>query len=220
MRILVVGATGGSGRAAVAALAQRGHTVTVLARRPSQDPPFPTGVHVVVGDATHPDDCERAVAGQDAVAVTLGIREPALRVRLFGPAATQADVRSLGTLRVIEAMRRQGVRKVVVQTSYGVGTTRDRLPLKWRAIFAAVLRPQIADTELQERIVRDSGLTWVIVQPVALTDSRDDAPAWVARDGVVPSMSVSRRQVGAFLAVALETSAYDGQVVSLSRRMT
>jgi len=49
-------------------------------------------------------------------------------VRLLGAGRTPLDIRSVGTLNVITAMRRASVRKLVVQSSYGVGPTRDRLP--------------------------------------------------------------------------------------------
>lgn len=161
-------------------------------------------------------DCDAAVAGQDAVVVALGIRESAMRVRLFGPARTAPDVRSAGTRHLMDAMRRHGVPKLVVQTSFGVGATRPRLPLKWRAIFAALLKPQIDDTELQEQLVRDSGLTWVVAQPVSLTDQDDDRAPFTSTEGTVMSMSIGRRRVGRFLAEAVESSRYDRQVVALS----
>lgn len=216
MRILVVGATGGTGRAAVETLAARGHDVTALVRQPSVAAPFPAGVRVLAGDATNPSDVDQAVEGQDAVVVALGIRENPLRVRLFGSARTPLNVRSTGTGHVIDAMRRHRVQKLVVQTSYGVGATRVRLPFKWRAIFSILLKPQIADTEAQERAVRESELTWVVAQPVALTDAVDDRPPYVSITGDVRSMAVSRRQVATFLADAAQTTAYDRHIVALS----
>jgi uncharacterized protein YbjT (DUF2867 family) len=198
MRVLVVGATGGSGRAAVEALVAGGHEVTAFARRASASLAGRDGVRAVDGDATVPLDVDRAVRGQDAVVVTLGIAESALRVRLRGSRGTPLEVRSRGTAAVVAAMRRHGVRRLVVQSSYGVGETRDRLPLTSRLVFALVLRPQIADHERQERIVRASGLEWTIVQPVYLTDG--DEPAALSRTGDTDGMKVSRRAVGGVLA--------------------
>ncbi|HVK78101.1 MAG TPA: NAD(P)H-binding protein, partial [Kofleriaceae bacterium] len=168
MKVLVIGSTGGSGRAAVAHLLTEGHEVTAFARRADPTLAPHARLSVVTGDALDPADVDRAVAGQDAVVVTLGITENPLRVRLRGPARTALDVRSAGTRNVIAAMRRHGVRKLVVQTSYGVGDTRDRLGLVNRLFFALLLKPQIADTEIQNQEVADSGLDWVLVQPVHL----------------------------------------------------
>jgi uncharacterized protein YbjT (DUF2867 family) len=127
VKVLVVGATGGSGRAAVEELLSAGHDVTSFSRRASQFHAFSDRLNVFNGDAMNPGDIERAVQGHDAVIVTLGISENPFRIRLFGSSGTPMNVRSIGTRNVISAMRKHGVRKLVVQSSYGVGETRDRL---------------------------------------------------------------------------------------------
>ncbi|BCS34772.1 NmrA family transcriptional regulator [Luteitalea sp. TBR-22] len=216
MNVLVVGATGGSGRAVIAALLNRGHNVTAMVRRPASSPPFPEGVRVVQGDAMRATDVEQCVRGQDAVVVTLGIREPALRVRLRGSADTPLHVRSQGTRHVIAMMRRHGVQKLVVLTSFGVGPTRAHLPLKWRLIFALLLRPQIADTEIQQAETVSSGLRWVVAQPVALTDVQPAPEPFASVDGEVRGMAISRHSVAKFLADAVEGDAFDHRIVALS----
>ena len=142
MTVLVIGATGGSGRAAVSALLECGHDVTALVRNPATAGSFGDRVTVVTGDAVRDFDVERAVHGQEAVVVTLGIHENPVRVRLRGPARTPLDVRSRGTRTVVDAMRRHGARRLIVQTSYGTGPTRDRLPARYRLMFRALLGPQ------------------------------------------------------------------------------
>lgn len=218
MKVLVVGATGGSGRAAVTALVRRGHEVTALSRHAMSltDDPALAAVRAVDGDATDPSVVGPLVAGQDAVVVTLGISESALRVRLRGPAGTAADVRSRGTRTVVDAMRSHGVRRLVVQTSYGVGETRDRLSATMRVVFALLLRPQIAETEVQHALVRDSGLDWVSVQPVNLTDEDADGLPFASSAGDIRGEKVARARVGRFLATAVEDDRWVGRTVALS----
>lgn len=214
MRVLVVGATGGSGRAAVAALVRAGHEVTALSRHAAAM--TGPGVRGVDGDATDAATVDALVTGQDAVVVTLGISEGALAVRLHGPRGTAPDVRSRGTAVVVDAMRRHGVRRLVVQTSYGVGSSAARLPLVMRLLFAALLAPQIADTRRQARLVHASGLDWVEVQPVNLTDGDVSAPAFVAHDDRTASMKVARSQVGQVLADAVGRDDVVGRVLAVS----
>jgi hypothetical protein len=135
------------------------------------------------------------------VIVTLGIRENPLRVRLLGPTRTPLAVRSAGTRNIIAAMKEHGVRKLVVQTSYGVGETRARLGLGEKLFVDWILKPQIADAEQQERDVLGSGLDWVIVQPVHLTDDADDGMPFVSMTGDTHKLKVSRSSVGRFLAL-------------------
>ena len=219
MKVLVVGATGGSGRATVEALLAQGHRVTAFARHADRLHALSDrmkSVCVVNGDAMNQGDVERAVQGQDAVIVALGIAENPIRVRLFGSVGTPMNVRSAGTRNVIAAMREHGVRKLVVQTSFGVGETRRQLAFAERLFFTLLLKPQIADTEIQEREVRASGLDWVIAQPVHLTDLPNTKEAYASLQGEVRGRQISRSRVGRFLADVLRHEHYVGRSVALS----
>ncbi len=216
MKVLVIGSTGGSGRAAVEALLAAGHAVRVFARQGAAWSERAGQVEVVEGDVLVAADVARAVQGQDAVVVALGIRENAMRVRLFGTSGTPLNVRSAGTSNVVAAMKAAGVRKLVVQSSYGVGSTRERLSLGWKMIFAIVLKPQIADHEQQEAVVKESGLDWVLVQPVGLTDVAAAEQVEVSTEGHATTMHVSRASVGRFMARAVASEAFVGATVALS----
>jgi putative NADH-flavin reductase len=216
MKITVIGATGGSGKAAVAWLLESGHQVTAFARCPEKLGLRHERLRLVSGDALSPQDVERAVAGQDAVVVTLGITENPLRVRMLGPARTPLDVRSRGTEQVIAAMRRCGVARLIVQTTYGVGTTRARLRWMDRVFFALLLAPQIADTEVQNALVVESGLAWTLVQPVHLTDAAEHEMPYSSVSGETARMSLSRSSVGRFLATTAASRDLIGQTVALS----
>lgn len=215
-KVLVVGATGGTGRATIDELVKAGHRVTAFSRRADALADTSELVAAFNGDATNPADMDRAVAGHDAVIVTLGITENPLRVRLFGAARTPLDVRSAGTRNVIAAMRKHGVRRLVVLTSFGVGETRGNLLLLERLFFSLLLKPQIADTEVQELEVRDSGVDWVLARPVHLTDDDSDEMPFTSTDGQVRERKISRKGVARFLARAVGRADYVGQTVALS----
>ena len=215
MKVLVIGSTGSSGRAVVKELETRGHEVTAFTRR--ADAFEPRGwLTIHEGDVMDPASVDAAVAGHDAVVVTLGIAESALAVRLRGSQRTPMNVRSAGTRHVIEAMHRHGVDRLVVQTTYGQGETAGRLTPLWRLAFALVLQPQIRDTRIQEQIVRDSGLDWVLVQPVSLTDDADHVAPFASVDGDVTGMKVSRTAVARVHADAVTSDQWRHRTVSVS----
>lgn len=216
LKVLVVGASRGTGRAAVDALAAHGHQVTAFSRRATSIEGLPTSVVCVDGDATNPEHIERAVVGHDAVVVTLGIAENPLSVRLFGTSGTPLDVRSTGTRNVIGAMKKHGVRRLVVQSSYGVGETRDRLRWIDRLFFQLLLKPQMADTEKQESFVRESDVEWVLAQPVHLNDDDDGTAPFASANGELKGWKISRKGVAEFLARAAQSPDYVGQSVALS----
>ena len=214
MRVLVVGATGGSGRAVCDALLDRGHQVTAFARSATAIEPRDR-LERVAGDAEDVELLERVLPGHDAVVVTLGISEPAWRVRLLGAKSTADDIRSRGTDAVVRAARESGVSRIVVQSSYGVGPTRPLLGLAERVVFALLLRPQMRDTERQEEVVRSSGLEWTIVQPVYLTDAEGDQHV-TSTDGQTRRTRVSRRGLAAAHADLVESRAHRLDTVSVS----
>lgn len=218
MKILVIGATGGTGRATVAQLMADGHHVTAFGRHPERLGAPSEQLSLEVGDALNARDVERAVAEKDAVVVTLGISENPLRVRFFGPRHTPLDVRSAGTRHVIAAMQRQGVRRLVVLSSYGVADTRSKLQLADRMFLDLILKPQIADTETQYRDVAASGLDWVLVQPVHLTDAEEADAPFASTSGETQRLKVSRKSVARFLATAAVQPEYVRASVSLSGR--
>ncbi|HWM17307.1 MAG TPA: NAD(P)-binding oxidoreductase [Microbacterium sp.] len=214
MNILVIGATGGSGRAVCETLVQRGHQVTAVARHATRVPDQ-SALARVDGDATDAAFLDRVMPGHDAVVVTLGISEPALRVRLRGAQGTPDDVRSRGTIAVVAAARRAGVRRVIVQSSYGVGETRSLLRLMDRALFALLIKPQIMDSEIQEAVMRGSDLDWTIVQPVYLNDGESEEH-FISTDGTTRGRNVSRRGVANVHADLVEHATMIGRTVSVS----
>ncbi len=214
-RVLVIGASGGTGRAVVSDLIDSGHQVTAFARRATSLQLNSDQLKIVTGDAMNAKDVAKAVKGQDAVIVTLGIRENPLRVRLLGSKNTASNIRSTGTANVIQAMKQHGVSRLVVQSSFGVGQTRHLLRLGDRLLFKFLLKPQILDTEEQEKLVRESGLDWVIAQPVHLTDAAfSETPSSSIR-GKVNQWNVSRRSVARFLSKATHSTPFLHQSVTL-----
>ncbi|WP_109507204.1 NAD(P)-dependent oxidoreductase [Nocardioides speluncae] len=215
MDVLVVGASRGTGQAVVKELAAQGHRVTAFARSASRTDFGGAEINTVDGDVYDAAALEKAVIGQDAVVVTLGISENPINV-LLRRAKTPTDVRSAGTRNTIEAMTRHGVRRLIVQTTYGLGQTRKNLSLSWKLTFSVLLRPQIKDHDVQERLVRTSGLDWTLIQPVGLTDEDVARPVKVSLTDETVSMEIGRGQVAAVEAEAITRPDWVGEAVSLS----
>ncbi len=193
--ILVIGASGGSGRKTIEALVNQGHHVTAFSRKASEI--FDKPINIVDGSVLDKQLLEQAIAGQDAVIIILGISENPLRTRLLGPKNTQMNIRSHGTRLVVETMKKLGVKRLVVQTTFGSGPSKDKLKLVDRLFFNFVLKPQIEDTELQDNIVRHSGLNWTITQPVHLCDDdHNQRECFSSDNNIVKEWQVSRKLVG------------------------
>ncbi|MCQ1985450.1 NAD(P)-dependent oxidoreductase [Arthrobacter sp. zg-Y844] len=161
MRITIIGGSKGTG-ARLASLAQEaGHEVSVLSRSGTA----PEGVRSVTGNATDPEAAARAVAGADAVVVTVG------------GAKGVHHQRGAVTRTVIGAMRAEGVRRLVVQSSLGAGDSASQLPGPLGLITRIVLAKALADHNAQESAVQGSGLDWTILRPTGLTD-KEPSGTW------------------------------------------
>jgi hypothetical protein len=112
MKLIVFGATGGTGRALVEQGLAAGHDVAAFVRNP--DRLRVTGEpEVIQGDLADAAAVERALRGRDVVLSGLGTR----------PWRHQ-DICSEGTRAIVAGMRAAGVRRIVVLSSMGVGDSR------------------------------------------------------------------------------------------------
>lgn len=160
-RVLIVGATGGTGRQLVAQALERGYEVTAFARDPSALGVEHPRLHVVRGNVLNYPSVDAAVRGQDAVLSALG------HMRYFYP----ARILSEGTRNVLLAMETHGVQRFVCETALGVGDSAGRLGLPYTFFVIPVILPfYFWDKSRQERLIAASGVNCVIVRPGALTN--------------------------------------------------
>lgn len=200
-RILIVGATGGTGRRLVAQALERGFWVTALARNPSKLRLEHQRLAVVQGNVLDSDSIETAMRGQEAVLSALGHK------RYFYPTRIQSD----GTMNVLRAMERHGVRRFVCMSSLGIGDSAGRLGLIYTFFVIPVILPfYFWDKTRQEKAIAASGVDWTIVRPGALTNGR--ARGRVRQGARVGSfiwtVRVSRADVAEFMIDQITSSTY------------
>jgi putative NADH-flavin reductase len=197
MKVIVFGATGTVGRLVVEQALQEGHEVTAFTRNPARMPQQHERLQIAQGDVTDLDAVQRAVAGHDAVVVTLG-------------AGRKGDLRADGTRTIIEAMRRTGVRRLICQSTLGVGDSRGNLNFLWKYVmFGLLLRAAYDDHVRQEEYVVRSDLDWTIVRPSAFTDGprtgRYERDFGTDRK---TKLKISRADVADFLVAQLTDTTY------------
>ena len=160
MKLLIFGATGGTGRQIVEQALEQGHIVTAFARNPAKLNIKHKNLQVAQGDVMDLTSVEKAVQGQEAVVCVLGAGQ-----KLTG------NIRSEGTRQIIQAMEKIGIRRFICQSTLGAGDSWDNLNFFWKYImFGMLLRNVFADHQRQEKVVRQSRLDWTIVRPGAFVD--------------------------------------------------
>ena len=196
-RILVVGASGGTGRHLVLDALARGHHVRAWSFRGDELSLAHRNLSHVAGDARDEAIASAAVQGVDAVISALG--SPHGR--------TKTDVCAASARVLVSQMRKHDVRRLVAITS--LGTTAKLGPVH-EHVMAPLLRGVYDDKRAQEQIIAGSGLAWVIVRPGRLTETPDRHRLRVVLEGPLPGVRVSRAGLARFALDQLETDAFLG----------
>lgn len=160
MKLLIFGATGGTGRQLVEQALEQGHEVTVFVRDPAKLDLEHKKLKAIQGDVMDLDAVEAAMENQEVVLCSLG-----------APASNREKIRSAGTKNIIRAMEKVGPKRLICQASLGYGDSRELLPFSMKHLIVPLfLRHVFADHELQEGCIKQSQLDWIIVRPGNLTD--------------------------------------------------
>jgi len=192
MNLVVLGATGRTGRLVVEQALATGHTVTALVRTPEKLTLRDSSLRVLEGKATDAADVARALEGADAVLSTLG-----------GGGSVIVD----STRAIVEAAHMTGVRRVVVLSSFFV--ERERLGAVPRFLTGVAMGAVIKDKSAGEQLLRQSDLDWTIVYPPSLTNgpaTRDYHRGEALQLKGVPK--ISRADVAHFMLSQLNDATY------------
>ncbi len=169
MKVLIFGATGGTGKELVEQALAQGHLVTAFARDPAKVRATHQNLTIARGNMLDSGSVEAAVQGQDAVLSALGTRLPILAIVVFG-FAFQALARLLaltgplglavriggplvallfltrrttalseGTRNIVRAMEKTGVQRLICESSLGVADSKGRLGVFYNLILVPLL---------------------------------------------------------------------------------
>ena len=203
MNLVVLGATGRTGRLVVEQALAAGHTVTALVRSPQNLTAGNSNLHVIAGLATETSDVSRAMEGADAVISTLG---------------GKGSVIANSTQAIVAAAHEAGVNRVVVLSSWLV--ERDRMDPVTRLLTGIAMGAVIKDQSAGEQALRRSDLDWTIVYPSMLTDGPGDGSVEVLPERAKRRMTqkISRADVAAWMVQAAMSVQYSRRSVAITDR--
>ena len=207
MKLLVLGATGGTGLEMVREAIERGHSVTAFVRSPERLKPFGDHITIRQGNLLNAAELEPVIKGHEAVPSGFGPRLPVSKadanlLRQFGGALTAA-------------MRKAGVKRVVVESVAFLFKDSIIPPayLLGRLLFPGI----VADASGMEELFQNSGLEWTIARPPELTD-KPYTGKYRVREGHLPrfGFNISRSDVADFMIKAAENRSLLGKIVGIS----
>jgi uncharacterized protein YbjT (DUF2867 family) len=164
---------------------------------------MPEPVVKVRGDVLDPESLDAAVDGRHAVVCALGTPSPRQASSLLED----------GTRNLIEAMRRASVPRLVCVTVLGTADSKRNASLLYRFVILRALAPMVPDKENQERVVRDSGLEWVLVRPPRFVNGSRGQPRVLLSGEKGRVGHVSRHGLARVLIDAAERPDYAHQAI-------
>jgi uncharacterized protein YbjT (DUF2867 family) len=208
MTVLLIGATGPTGRAIIRAAQAEGLVIRALARRP--EALADVDVEVIKGDVENEASLRAAMRGATAVVSALGTP-----LMLKGP----VTLLSSGTANIVAAMKSAGLDRFLCITGMGAGDSRGHGGFVYdRMILPLLLGRIYADKDRQEAVVRASGLDWTLIRPSFLK-SGEGRGRWreiTDWNGQGRLTSIDRADVARFIIEELGRHRYARQAVNIS----
>jgi putative NADH-flavin reductase len=163
-KIIVFGATGGTGRLVVQQALQQGHHVTVIVRNPEAFTLRNDRLDIIKGDVFQPYTFENAIAAKDTVISCLGIQK-----------RESTTVYSGGVSNIIKAMEIHSVKRIICLSAGAVivppkGSFMTRFVIK--NILQRIFGHLYSDMLIMEKMLKITDLHYTIVRPPWLRDGK------------------------------------------------
>ena len=206
MKLVVLGATGGTGLELVRQAIEHGHSVTAFVRSPDRLQPFRDRIAVQQGDLLNRAELEAVLRGHDAVLSGFGSRTPRSKA--------DADLLRRFAVALAGAMPPAGVSRVVVESVAFL--FRDSIVPPAYLLGRLLFPRTVADASAMERVFAESDLDWTMVRPPELTD-KPYTGKYRVREGHLPpfGFSISRADVADFMLKAVENHVSSRKVVGV-----
>ena len=184
--------------------------VTSAARSPAALPWHHERLRVAEANVMRPESLDAVVEGQDAVITSVSVGSGLKEGR------KPTTLLSEGTRKVIAAMNKQGVGRLVCLSSSAV----EPVPALG-VFFGKIMRPLLfkemyEDMSRMEHEVRQSGLEWVLVRPSTLTDEPAEGSYILGIDRIPKGWRIRREEVAEFALDQLEDERYLGRSIAMT----
>lgn len=209
MKLLVLGATGATGKLFVADALADGHQVTAYVRNPARVTTRGPNLNVITGHADDSGALAATLPGHDAVISMLG----------NGYGRNGKTLINDSTRALIRAAEQSGVTRVVIMSAFGVGDSLPKGSMMGRFFYKRVIPGVLADKARGEAQLKSSGLDWTLAYPVTLNNKPATGNYTATTLDRTPKLtgmpSISRADVAAFLLKTAVNGTYTRQTVAL-----
>jgi uncharacterized protein YbjT (DUF2867 family) len=197
MNVVVIGATGQTGKHIVRLLVDSGQTVTAFARDPNQVDTLHGVVRVVSGDARDTSAVASALAGQDAVVSAIGPRS-----------LKKDDLQEVFMGNVTTAMEQEGIRRFIGLSARGAGDSIKQSNLLMKTVRNTLLKNIYDDKDRGETRLIDSAIDYTLVRPGRLSNKPATGQVRASSEGKGLRTAMSREDVASYMVSQLNDTSW------------
>jgi putative NADH-flavin reductase len=218
MKLLLLGATGRTGRHVLEQALQRGHTVHALVRDKKKVTLHHP--HLVLFEGTPSDKAilQQAMSGCEAILSALNIS----RTSDFpwSPLRTGKTFLSDVMRDLVELAPQHRINRIIITSAWGVAETKKDIPgwFRWFIDNSNISHPYL-NHAVQEDLLKQSSIDFTSVRPAALTNGRKEQEIIVSFNNTPkPKWLISRLSVAKFMLDVLEKNLYKRELPVISAR--
>ena len=217
MKILLLGATGRTGKHVIEEALKKGHTITTIARDPVKLSEYP--VEILTGTPYDYETVESAIEGCQAVINTLNISRKSDNP--WSKLTAPRDLLSRSASNAIQAMVKHGIKRYVALSTYGAGNSWRSTPVVLKLIvLTSNLKYAFRDHGRQEELLKESDLEYTVCRAPMLTSriNKSGIISIAGEEGSPAAMKLSRNSAAEFFIKIIESGDYIKETVNLSNR--
>ena len=216
MKILILGATGRTGKLICEAAQKKGYQIAAIARNPSALKDYPA--EVTQGTPYDLETVKKAIRGCDAVINTLNVSRRSDSP--WAPLSAPEDLISRSAANALKAMEAEGVRRFVALGAIGAGRSWKKSPAILKLIVnMSNLKYAFRDHGRQEELLEQSNVDYTICRAPMLSDKHHEKGVAAIPEGDKPaSMVLSRNAAAAFFLQIIENGEHIRETITISNK--
>lgn len=217
-KVLIIGATGRTGKHAIQFALDKGYQVVALVRNPAKIKVSSNALTIITGLPTDIHDVRKAMEGCDAVLSLLSplTRGEAISFRKIDPPRFLEKSMNI----VLEVMKESGVKRILILSAVGAGSSWKYAPWYVKLLIRITnFKIIFKDHNAQESLIQHSETNWTIARPVGLNENETMGTLAVTYDQKLIPFQMSRKLLAKFFIDNLYTETYSRKMPMLSEKL-
>jgi uncharacterized protein YbjT (DUF2867 family) len=214
MKILLLGATGRTGKLVIEEAIRRGHQISAIGRDPEKLKDYQ--IDITQGTPYDFETVENALSGCEAVINTLNISRKSDNP--WAGLVSPKDLISKSATNTVTAMKKAGITRFIALSTIRAGSSWRTTPAILKFIVSiSNLKYAFSDHGKQEEILQNSSIEYTICRAPMLSTEINTKGAVAVKEGEnPPKMVLSRNSAAEFFIKIIENKEHIREIVNLS----